>query len=126
MPATSFVYDREADALEPVAAASGATPPLRGLLYPVADFGEVATALVSGEPVLIGDLTAIEAAGPHLVRREQSGARSVSATPIRLGHEVVGLLEVYVGEPGRTLRREERALIDAAAATAALALTPEP
>ena len=91
----------------------------------MADFGEAASALVTGDPVVIDDLAAIDAAGPHLVRREQSGARSVNATPIRLGHEVVGLLELYSGEPGRTLGREEQALVDAAAATAALALTDE-
>ncbi len=115
----------EAQALEPVAtSAAGGAPPLGGL-HPVADFGEAASALVSGEPVVIRDLAAVEAAGPHLVRREQSGARSVSATPIRLGHEVVGLLELYGEQPGWNPGREERALIDAAAATAALALTDE-
>ena len=117
---------REAHALELVAAsAAGEAPPLRGLLHAVSDFGEAASALVSLEPVVIGDLAGIEAAGLHLVRREQSGARSVNATPIRLGHEVVGLLELYDGQPGRTLGREECALLDAAAATAALGLTEE-
>ena len=94
-------YDRDADALEPVAAsATGESPPLRGLLHPAADFGEVAAALVSGEPVAITDLAALDVAGPHLVRREQSGARSVYAAPIHLGHAVAGLVEVYGGEAG--------------------------
>ena len=115
---------RDAHALELIAAsAAGVAPPLRGMMYAVADFGEAASALVTGAPVVIGDLAAIEAAGPHLVRREQNGARSVNATPIRLGREVVGLLELYDGDAGRTLGREEQALVDAAAATAALALT---
>ena len=116
----------EAQALEPVAAsATGDAPPLRGVLYTVADFDEAASALVSGDPVGIDDLAEIDAAGPHLVRRERSGARTVNATPIRLGHEVVGLLELYSREPGRRLGREEQALVDAAAATAALALTDQ-
>ena len=48
----------------------------------------------AGDPVLIRDLSAVEAAGTHLVRRERSGAVSVYAAPIHLGHDVVGLLEV--------------------------------
>ena len=117
-------YDRDADALEPVAAsATGESPPLRGLLYPAADFGEVAAALVSGEPVAITDLTGLDVAGPHLVRREQSGARSVYAAPIHLGRAVAGLVEVYGGETGWMPDKDERALVDAAAATAALALS---
>ena len=56
------------------------------------------------------------------VRRDQSGARSVYATPVRLGHEMVGLLEVYSRRHDWIARREELALMEAAAATAALAL----
>ena len=116
-------YDGEAGTLEPVAAsASGEAPPLRGLSHPVADFGPAADALASGDPVLIRDLTAIQAAGPHLVRREQSGAKSVYASPIHLGQEVVGLIEVYSRDAAWSPDREELALIEAAAGTAALAL----
>ena len=117
-------YDHEAGTLEPVAASAvDHAPPLHGLLHPIVDFGPAATALSSGDPVLIRDLLAIKAAGPHLARRDQSGARSVYATPIHLGHEVVGLLEVYGGDTEWTLDRKELALIEAAAATATLALT---
>jgi diguanylate cyclase (GGDEF)-like protein/excisionase family DNA binding protein len=117
-------YDHEAGTLEPVAAsADDAAPPLHGLLHPIVDFGPAAAALSSGDPVLIGDLLAIEAAGPHLTRRDQSGARSVYATPIHLGNEIVGLLEVYGGDTELTLERKELALIEAAAATAALGLS---
>ena len=117
-------YDRDADALEPVAASgTGESPPLRGLLYPTVDFGEAAAALVSGEPVAITDLTGPDVVGPHLVRREQSGARSVYAAPIHLGHAVAGLVEVYGGETGWMPDKDERTLVDAAAATAALALS---
>ena len=119
-------YDAEADALEPVAVSSaGDAPPLRGLLHPVADFGEVATALASGESVTVPDLAAVTAAGPHVVRRDHDGAGSLYATPIRLGHDVVGLLEVYAAEPGRVLAREELALVEAGAAAAALVLSGE-
>ena len=65
----------------------------------------------------------LDVAGPHLVRREQSGARSVYAAPIHLGHAVAGLVEVYGGETGWMPDKDERALVDAAAATAALALS---
>ena len=116
-------YDSEAETLEPVAAAaSGDAPPLRGLLHPVADFGPIAGALSSGDPVLIRDLAAIQAMGPHLVRRDQGGAKSVYATPVHLGHDVVGLLEVYGEDAAWSPDRNEHALIEAAAATAALAL----
>ena len=94
-------YDREAEALEPVAAsASGDDPPLRGLLHPVADFGPAAAALSSGDPVLIRDLSAIQAAGPHLIRRDQCGARSVFATPVRP--------RPRGSRPSRSLRRGHR------------------
>jgi diguanylate cyclase (GGDEF)-like protein/excisionase family DNA binding protein len=117
-------YDSEADTLEPVAAAAaGESPPLRGLLHPAADFGEAASALVSGEPVTLTDLASLKLAGPHLVRREQGGAKSLYAAAIRLGHAAVGLLEVYSAETGWMPDRDERALVDAAAATAALALS---
>jgi diguanylate cyclase (GGDEF)-like protein/excisionase family DNA binding protein len=117
-------FDRDADALEPVAvSAIEESPPLRGLLHPTADFGEAASVLVSGEPVVVTDLTALDAAGPHLVRREQSGARSLYAAPINLGHSVAGLVEVYGAEAGWVPGRNERTLVDAAAATAALALS---
>ena len=104
------------------AAAVGEAPSLPGLLYPLADFGPAAEALRSGDAVLIRDLTAVEATGTHLVRREQSGAMSVYAAPINLGREIVGMLEVYSGDAGRALDRAELALVDAAAAIAALAL----
>ncbi len=116
-------YDAEGATLEPVAAAAvGEAPSLPGLLYPLADFGPAAEALRSGDAVLIRDLTAVEATGTHLVRREQSGAMSVYAAPINLGREIVGMLEVYSGDAGRALDRAELALVDAAAAIAALAL----
>jgi len=120
-------YDHVAGTLEPVAAsASGEAPPLRGLSHPVADFGPAADALSSGDPVLIRDLAAIPASGPHLVRRDQSGARSVYASPIHLGQEVVGLIEIYSREAAWSLDREELALTEAAAGTAALALAGDP
>ncbi len=117
-------YDRGAGTLEPVAAsASGEAPPLRGgLSHPVADFGPAADTLASGDPVLIRDLAAIQAAGPHLIRRDQSGARSVYASPIHLGQEVVGLIEIYSRDAAWSPDREELALTEAAAGTAALAL----
>ena len=116
-------YDRDAGTLEPVAAsASGEAPPLRGLSHTVADFGPAAEALASGDPVLIRDLAAIQASGPHLVRRDQSGARSVYASPIHLGQEVVGLIEIYSRDAAWSPDREELALTEAAAGTAALAL----
>ncbi len=116
-------YDRDAGTLEPVAAsASGEAPPLRGLSHPVADFGPAAEALASGDPVLIRDLAAIQASGPHLVRRDQSGAKSVYASPVHLGQEVVGLIEIYSRDAAWSMDREELALTEAAAGTAALAL----
>ena len=119
-------YDRDADSLEPVAvSAARDAPPLRGLLHPAAAFGEAAAALTSGDPVTIPDLAAITAAGPHVVRRDHSGARSLHASAIRLGHEAVGLLELYSAEPARVLGREELALVEAGAATAALVLSGE-
>ena len=119
-------YHQDSDALEPVAvAAADGSPPLQGLLYPSADFGEAARALASSRPVTIRDLSGEELSGPHLVRRDQSGARSVHATPIHLGDRVVGLLEVYSDIPGRSLDRNELALVEAAVAAAALALGGE-
>ena len=119
-------YDPEANALEPVAVSStGDAPPLPGLLHPLADFGEAATALTSGESVRIPDLAAITASGPHVVRRDHDGASSLHAKPIRLGHDVVGLLEVYAAEPFRTFGRDDLALIEAGAAAAALMLSGE-
>lgn len=117
-------YDRDADALEPVGvAASGESPPLRGLLHPSADFGALAAVLADGESRGIADLDAVDAAGPHLVRRDHSGARSVHASAVRLGHRVTGLLEVYSAQPGRILTSEQLTLVDAAAAAAALVLS---
>jgi len=119
-------YDREADTLEPVAvAAAGEPPPLPDLSYPSADFGDAAASLVSGEAVMIHDLPAKDLAGPHLIRRDHGGANSVYAAPIHLGDGIVGLLEVYSDVPERVLHRGELALVDAAAATAALALGAE-
>ncbi len=119
-------YHQDSDALEPMAVAAGeGAPPLRGLLYPASDFGEAAAALVSGAAVTIRDLSAAELSGPHLVRRDHGGARSVHAAPIRLGDQVVGLFEVYSDASERSLDRNELALVEAAAATAALALGGE-
>ena len=119
-------YDSDSDALEPVAAtAAGDSPPLRGLLHPSADFGAAAAALLTGEPVALTDLARLDVAGPHLVRREQCGARSLYAAPIHLGHAAAGLVEVYGAEAGWTPNKEERALVDAVAATAALALSED-
>ena len=116
-------YHREAGTLEPVAASAAEdAPPLRGLFHPVADFGPAAAALSSGNPVLIRDLTSIPASGPHLVRRDQSGARSLYATPVHLGQEVVGLIEIYSRDTAWSLDRDQLAMTEAAAGTAALAL----
>ena len=95
-------YDQDTDALEQVAvAAAEGAPPLRGLLCASADFGEAAAALVSGEAVTIHDLSAEKLSGPHLARRDQSGARSVHVAPIHLGDRVVGLIAVYSDAPER-------------------------
>jgi|GEM_PF-377649 len=117
-------YDPGTDALEPLAASTEAEePPVVGLTYPAADLGEAASALTSGEPVAITDLTMVEAAGLHLVRRDQGGAKSVYVAPIHLGRDVAGLLELFSDRPGWLPDRDGRTLLDAAAATAALALS---
>jgi diguanylate cyclase (GGDEF)-like protein/excisionase family DNA binding protein len=117
-------YDPVTRTVEPLAAsAEGDAPPMLGLLYPAADLGEAALALATGEPVSIPDLTCIEAAGAHLVRRDQSTARSVWAIPLQSGDAVVGLMEVFSDRPGWEPDHDERALLEAAAATAALALS---
>jgi diguanylate cyclase (GGDEF)-like protein len=94
-----------------------------GLLYPAAGLGEVALSLASGDPVSIPDLAAVDAAGLHLVRRDQGNARSVYAVPLHTGEEVAGLLEVFGDRPGWTPDRDERVLLEAAAAAAVLALS---
>ncbi|HET6477436.1 MAG TPA: GAF domain-containing protein [Thermoleophilia bacterium] len=119
-------YDPDADSLEPVAAAAaGEAASLQGLVYPSVDFGEAAGALTSGEPVMIRDLSGQRLAGPHLVRRDHNGAHSVYATAIHLGDRVVGLLEVYGTAPDLILGRDELAVVEAAAAAAALVLGGE-
>jgi diguanylate cyclase (GGDEF)-like protein/excisionase family DNA binding protein len=117
-------YDRDTDTLEPVAVSSaGEAAPLRGAPHPAAEFEEVVAALTTGVTVTVPDLGEVTLAGPHAVRRDHDGARSLFAAPIRLGPEAVGLIEVFSADPGRSLGREESALVEAAAATAALALS---
>jgi diguanylate cyclase (GGDEF)-like protein/excisionase family DNA binding protein len=117
-------YDRQADTLEPVAVSSaGEDPPLCGLVHSPAELGAVAESLASGESAAIPDLAVVTVGGPHLVRREHNGARGLHVTPIRQGHDVVGLLEVYTTERARMLGREELVLLEAGAATAALVLS---
>jgi diguanylate cyclase (GGDEF)-like protein/excisionase family DNA binding protein len=117
-------YDPVAGTLEPVAA-SGEAPLLCGFSHPASEFGPVAEALSSGDPVLIRDLASIQASGPHLVRRERSGASSVYASPVHVGEEVVGLIEIYSRDAAWSPDREELALTEATAGIVALALAGE-
>ena len=110
-------YDRDERALTLVAAteSEGETPPLEGLLYPVAD-------ALAGDTVTLHDLAARNLAGTPLLRFEQNGAQSAFFVPVRLGDDVTGVLEVFSADPRRALDARELALVEAATALAALAL----
>ncbi|MBE3033349.1 MAG: GAF domain-containing protein, partial [Actinobacteria bacterium] len=116
-------YDRDERALTLVAAtaSAGETPPLEGLLYPVDDAGGVADAL-AGDTVTLHDLAARDLVGTPLLRFEQNGARSALFVPVRLGDDVIGVLEVFSADPRRALDARELALVETATALAALAL----
>ena len=101
-----------------------APAPDGGRSFPAAEFGAVAGALASGTLCAPSPTSARQApAGPHAARRERDGARSVLATAVRIGDDVVGLLQIYGAEPGWILGREELALLEAGAAAAALVLS---
>ena len=118
-------YDGAGEVLEQAATSpAGAGPPVGDGSYPATGFGAVAGALTSGgTPCAIPDLRVAGAVGPHAARRDRDGARSVLATAIRIGDDVVGLLQVYGAEPGWILGREDRALLEAGSAAAALVLS---
>ena len=93
-------YDGASEILQQAAVApAGRTTSDNGRSYRAAEFGATAAALASGTPCAIPDLRA-GAAGPHVSRRDQDGARSVLAAAVRVGDDVVGLLQVYGAEPG--------------------------
>lgn len=116
-------FDAEERSLTLVAAdADGEAAPLEGLLYSLDDLPECGSVLTTARAVTIRGLQGDSLAGTHLVRFEGSGARSVHCTPLRLGDETVGLLEIFSTDPLWELGREALAIAEAGAATAALAL----
>ena len=119
-------YDGATRVLELVAASpTGAEWTPEDPSFPSADFAAVEASLRSGAASAIPDLRSGDAAGPHAAHRDRDGARTVHAAAIRLGDDVVGLLEVFGGEPDWILAREEVALLEAGAAAAALVLSGE-
>ncbi len=117
-------YDGAGESLELAAVSPAASAaPEGGRSYPAAVFGAAADALTRRAPCTIPDLHAPDVAGPHAARRDQDGAQSVLATGVRVGDDVIGLLQVYGAEPGWVLRRERLALLEAGSAAAALVLS---
>jgi GAF domain-containing protein len=90
------------------------------------DEGPCLDAFRTGTPVINADLADAGARWPRFApRATAAGFRSVHAFPLRLRSEVIGALNLFGSQPGRTLPDEDVPIVQALADIAAIGLLQE-
>lgn len=90
------------------------------------DEGPCLDAFRTAAPVINADLADAGARWPRFApRATAAGFRSVHAFPLRLRKEVIGALNVFGSQPGRTLHDEDVPIVQALADIAAIGLLQE-
>jgi GAF domain-containing protein len=90
------------------------------------DEGPCLDAFRTAAPVINADLADAGARWPRFApRATAAGFRSVHAFPLRLRNEVIGALNVFGSQPGRTLHDEDIPIVQALADIAAIGLLQE-